>query len=192
MKKAWTEAALLVALPLGAAWGFSHGYRLAALVLMATAFALIIGNYISAGHEIRRKHQKLQAAAMSDGRYLAENINHLGQLQAGPRGELPAEFLPHLEALLSEVGGRRKPFEASPPTPISSLSPQPSSPANRHSSTSKQERKEMSLNDIAHCGEPMKLVRLIPKTGMLAELKMFQCARCGHVKIQEEGVRERN
>jgi len=43
---------------------------------MATAFALIILNYISAGNEIRRKHQKLQAVAMIDGRYLAENINH--------------------------------------------------------------------------------------------------------------------
>ena len=50
----------------------------------------------------------------------------------------------------------------------------------------------MPLDDIAHCGEAMKLVRLIPKTGMLAALKMFQCARCGHVKIQEERVRERN
>ena len=60
-----------------------------------------------------------------------------------------------------------------------------SSPANRHSSTSKQERKEMSLNDIAHCGEPMKLVRVIPKTEILAELKVFQCARCGHVKTHQ-------
>jgi hypothetical protein len=191
MKKAWTEAALLVALPLGAAWGFSHGYRLAALVLMATAFALIIGNYISAGHEIRRKHQKLQAAAMSDGRYLAENINHLGQLQAGPRGELPAEFLPQLEAVLREACEQNRSKSRSA-APSLSLSPWPSSQTHNHSSTAEQERKEMPLDDIAHCGEAMKLVRLIPKTGMLAELKMFQCARCGHVKIQEERVRERN
>ena len=191
MKKAWTEAALLVALPLGAAWGFSHGYRLAALVLMATAFALIIGNYISAGHEIRRKHQKLQAAAMSDGRYLAENINHLGQLQAGPRGELPAEFLPQLEAVVREAYEQNRSKSRSA-APSLSLSPWPSSQTHNHSSTAEQERKEMPSDDIAHCGEAMKLVRLIPKTGMLAELKMFQCARCGHVKIQEEGVRERN
>jgi hypothetical protein len=38
----------------------------------------------------------------------------------------------------------------------------------------------------AHCGEPMKLVRIVPKTGMLAELHMFKCVRCGHVKAQEE------
>ena len=43
----------------------------------------------------------------------------------------------------------------------------------------------MSLNDIAHCGEPMKLVRVIPKTEILAELKVFQCARCGHVKTHQ-------
>jgi hypothetical protein len=39
--------------------------------------------------------------------------------------------------------------------------------------------KKMPLDDIAHCGEPMKLVRLIPKTEILAEVKVFQCAaRC--------------
>ena len=186
MKKyVWTQAALLLTLPLCGAWYFWHGYALIAVALVAAAFAVIVGSQIGARREIRRKQQQLEGTAKKDGRYLAEHINNFGQLQPSPRGELPAEFLPHLEALLSEVGGRRKPFEASPPTPISSLSPQPSSPANRHSSTSKQERKEMSLNDIAHCGEPMKLVRVIPKTEILAELKVFQCARCGHVKTHQ-------
>ena len=44
----------------------------------------------------------------------------------------------------------------------------------------------MPLDDIAHCGEPMELVRVIPKTEILAELKVFKCARCGHVKTQQE------
>jgi hypothetical protein len=89
-------------------------------------------------------------------------------LQPSPRGELPAEFLPHLEALLSEAGNENR-SRSSSPAPISSLSPRPSSQANTHSSTAKQERKEMPLDDIAHCGEPE----------ILAEVKVFQCAaRC--------------
>ena len=132
-----------------------------------------------------RKQQQLQATAKRDGRYLAEHINHFGQLQPSPGGELPAEFLPHLEALLSEAGDESS-SRSSSPAPISGLSPRPSSQANRHSSTAKQERKEKPLDEIAHCGEPMKLVRVIPKTEILAELKVFQCARCGLVKTQEE------
>jgi hypothetical protein len=179
MKKyVWTQAALLLTLPLCGAWYFWHGYVLIAVALLAAAFAIIVGSQIGARREIRRKQQQLERTAKRDGRYLAEHINHFGQLQPSPRGKLPAEFLPHLEALLSEAGDENH-SRPSPPTPISSLSP------NRHSSTSKQERKEMSLNDIAHCGEPMKLVRVIPKTEILAELKVFQCARCGHVKTHQ-------
>jgi hypothetical protein len=185
MKKyVWTQAALLLTLPLCGAWYFWHGYVLIAAALMAAAFSFIVGSQICARREIRRKQQQLKGSAKRDGRYLAEHINHFGQLLPSPRGELPAEFLPHLEALL--VGGeRRKPFEVIP-APISSLIPRPSSQANRHSSTAKQGRKEMPLDDIAHCGEPMALVRVIPKTEILAELKVFKCARCGHVKTQQE------
>jgi hypothetical protein len=176
MKKyVWTQAALLLTLPLCGAWYFWHGYVLIAVALVAAAFAIIVGSQIGARREIRRKQQQMEGTAKRDGRYLAEHINHFGQLQPSPRGELPAEFLPYLEALLSEAGDENR-SRPSPPTPISSLSPQPSS---------KQERKEMSLNDIAHCGEPMKLVRVIPKTEILAELKVFQCARCGHVKTHQ-------
>jgi hypothetical protein len=53
-------------------------------------------------------------------------------------------------------------------------------------STAKQEQKEKPLDEIAHCDEPMKLVRVIPKTEILPELKVFKCSRCGHVKTQEE------
>jgi hypothetical protein len=181
----WTAAALLVALPLGGAWYFWHGYVLIAVALTAAAFAFIVGSQICARREIRQKQQQLKGSAKKDGRYLAQHINHFGQLQPSPRGELPAEFLPHLEALLSEAGDENR-SRSSSPTPISSLIPRPSSQANRHSSTAKQERKEMPLDDIAHCGEPMELVRVIPKTEILAELKVFKCARCGHVKTQEE------
>jgi hypothetical protein len=185
MKKyVWTQAALLLTLPLCGAWYLWHGYVLIAVALVAAAFAIIVGSQIGGRREIRRKQQQLEGTAKRDGRYLAEHINHFGQLQPSPRGELPAEFLPHLEALLLEAGDENR-SRPSPLTPISSRSPQPSSRANRHSSTSKQEPKEVSLNDIAHCGEPMKLVRVIPKTEILAELKVFQCARCGHVKTHQ-------
>jgi hypothetical protein len=190
MKKyVWTEAALLVALPLGAAWYLWHGYVLIAVALMAAAFAFIAGSQICARREIRQKLQQLKGSAKRDGRYLAEHINHFGQLQPSPRVELPAEFLPHLEALLSEAGDESL-SKASPPAPISSLSSRQSQQANGNSSTAKQERKEIPLDDIAHCGEPMKLVRTIPKTELLAELKVFQCVRCGHVKTQEERATE--
>jgi hypothetical protein len=131
------------------------------------------------------KQQQLKGSAKRDGKYLAEHINHFGQLLPSPRGELPAEFLLHLEELLSEAGDENR-SRSSSPAPISSLISQPSSQANRHSSTAKQGRKEMPLDDIAHCGEPMELVRVIPKTEILAELKVFKCARCGHVKTQQE------
>jgi hypothetical protein len=186
MKKyVWTQAALLLTLPLCGAWYFWHGYVLIAAALMAAAFSFIVGSQICARREIRRKQQQLKGSAKRDGKYLAEHINHFGQLLPSPRGELPAEFLLHLEELLSEAGDENR-SRSSSPAPISSLISQPSSQANRHSSTAKQGRKEMPLDDIAHCGEPMGLVRVIPKTEILAELKVFKCARCGHVKTQQE------
>jgi hypothetical protein len=184
-KHVWTEAALLVALPLGGAWYFWHGYVLIAVALMAAAFAFIVGSQIYARREIRQKQQQLKGSAERDGRYLAEHINHFGQLQPSPRGELPAEFLRHLEALLSEASDESR-SRSSSPAPISSLILRPSSQAIRHSSTAEQEQKEKPLDEIAHCDEPMKLVRVIPKTEILPELKVFKCSRCGHVKTQEE------
>ena len=184
-KHVWTEAALLVALPLGGAWYFWHGYVLIAVALMAPAFAFIVGSQICARREIRQKQQQLKGSAERDGRYLAEHINHFGQLQPSPRGELPAEILRHLEALLSEASDESR-SRSSSPAPISSLILRPSSQAIRHSSTAKQEQKEKPLDEIAHCDEPMKLVRVIPKTEILPELKVFKCSRCGHVKTQEE------
>jgi hypothetical protein len=62
---AWTEAALLVALPLGAVWCFWHGYGLTALILMAAAFGFIVGGHIWARREVRRKQEKLHEAAKS-------------------------------------------------------------------------------------------------------------------------------
>jgi hypothetical protein len=184
-KHVWAEAALLVALPLGGAWYFWHGYVLIAVALMAAAFAFIVGSQICARREIRQKQQQLKGSAERDGRYLAEHINHFGQLQPSPRGELPAEFLRHLEALLSEARDQSR-SRSSSPAPISSLILRPSSQAIRHSSIAKQEQKEKPLDEIAHCDEPMKLVRVIPKTEILPELKVFKCSRCGHVKTQEE------
>jgi hypothetical protein len=184
-KHVWTEAALLVALPLGGAWYFWHGYVLIAVALMAAAFAFIVGSQICTRREIRQKQQQLKGSAERDGRYLAEHINHFGQLQPSPRGELPAEFLRHLEALLSEASDESR-SRSSSPAPISSLILRPSSQAIRHSSTAKQEQKEKPLDEIAHCDEPMKLVRVIPKTEILPGLKVFKCSRCGHVKTQEE------
>ena len=97
MKKyVWTQAALLLTLPLCGAWYFWHGYVLIAVALGAAAFAIIVGSQIGARREIRRKQQQLEGSAKRDGRYLAKHINHFGQLQPSPRGELPAEFLPHL------------------------------------------------------------------------------------------------
>jgi hypothetical protein len=185
MKKyVWTAAAPLVGLPLGAAWYFWHGYVLIAAALMAAAFAFIAASQIFARREIGQKQRQLKRSAERDGRYLAEHINHFRQLQPGTRGALPADFLPQFEALLAEADDENR-SRSSSPVPISNLRPRPSSQANRDSSTAKEDRKEMPLDDIAHCGEPMQLGRVIPKTEILAELKVFKCARCGHVKIQE-------
>jgi hypothetical protein len=38
------------------------------------------------------------------------------------------------------------------------------------------------MPDPAHCDEPMKLARLIPKFEALPELLVFKCERCGHVE----------
>ena len=74
-KHVWTEAALLVALPLGGAWYFWHVYVLIAVALMAAAFAFIVGSQICTRREIRQKQQQLKGSAERDGRYLAEHIN---------------------------------------------------------------------------------------------------------------------
>ena len=64
MKKyVWTQAALLLTLPLCGAWYFWHGYVLIAVALVAAAFAVIVGSQIGARREIRRKQQQLEGTA---------------------------------------------------------------------------------------------------------------------------------
>jgi hypothetical protein len=36
------------------------------------------------------------------------------------------------------------------------------------------------------CGEPLRLVRTIPKLGGLRALTIFLCERCGHVETIEQ------
>ena len=72
MKKA--ETALLVMLPLGAAWYFQHGYALISASLMAAAFAVILGAHMRGRREVRLKQEKLRHAAKSDGKYIAERL----------------------------------------------------------------------------------------------------------------------
>jgi hypothetical protein len=43
----------------------------------------------------------------------------------------------------------------------------------------------MPLDDPDHCGEPMKLAHLIPRSGMLPELLVFVCTGCGQTAIRE-------
>jgi hypothetical protein len=43
-----------------------------------------------------------------------------------------------------------------------------------------------TITRMQRLGSSVSGVRAIPKTGMLAELYMFKCMRCGHVKAQEE------
>jgi hypothetical protein len=78
---------------------------------------------------------------MRDGRYLAEHINHLGEPQAGPRGEVPAEFLPRLEAVPTEAGEQNRSRSRSA-APSLRLSPWLRSQKYSHSSTAEQERKK--------------------------------------------------
>jgi hypothetical protein len=44
----------------------------------------------------------------------------------------------------------------------------------------------MPLEDPPHCGEPMNLVRLIPRLGVLPELHVFYCERCGKIQTMEQ------
>ena len=44
----------------------------------------------------------------------------------------------------------------------------------------------MPDDDPDHCGEPMKLARLIPRSGILPELLVFVCARCGQTVVREQ------
>ena len=44
----------------------------------------------------------------------------------------------------------------------------------------------MPVDAPDHCGEPMKLARLIPRSGVLPELLVFVCARCGQTVIREQ------
>jgi hypothetical protein len=98
---AWTEAALLVALPLGAVWCFWHGDRLVAFILIGTAFAFIGLTHQWARREVKRNEERLHQAAKIDGRYIAEHIRDLCQLQSSPPGELPPNPLAQSESLAS-------------------------------------------------------------------------------------------
>jgi hypothetical protein len=99
MKNAWTEAALLVALPLGAVWCFWHGDRLVALILIGTAFAFIGLSHQRARREVKQNKKSLHQAAKIDGRYIAEHIRDLCQLQSSLPGELPRNPLAQSESL---------------------------------------------------------------------------------------------
>jgi Fe2+ or Zn2+ uptake regulation protein len=44
----------------------------------------------------------------------------------------------------------------------------------------------MPFGDPPHCGEPMNLVRLIPRLGVLPELHVFYCERCGKIQTIEQ------
>jgi hypothetical protein len=122
---------------------------------------------------------------LTDGRYLAEHINDFDDLQSDSAVALSANLLPRCES---------EPAKASEPNPASSrseassstLTPWLSSQTQSHSSDAELQSEEFPLDGDAHCGDPMKLVRVIPKTRMLSELYVFKCARCGHVKTQEE------
>jgi hypothetical protein len=46
----------------------------------------------------------------------------------------------------------------------------------------------MSFEDPPHCGEPMNLVRLIPRLGVLPELHVFYCERCGKIQTIEQSA----
>jgi hypothetical protein len=185
MKKyAWTEAALLFVLPLCAAVEFSRDHPLSGFVLIAAAFSIIIRSYLSARRETKRKHETLQVAARNDGKYLSEHVNDFGDLQRPPRA-LPADFLPRFEAELAEASDKN-PAQSGSEDPSGRLDPWPRSQTHSNSPNVEQQSKEIRVDGAAHCGEPMKLVRIIPKTGMLAELYMCKCVRCGHLKAQEE------
>jgi hypothetical protein len=186
MKKyGWTEAALLLAPPLWAALEFSRGHPLSGIVLIAAAFAIIFIHYFSARRETRRKHEKLQEAGRTDGRYLAEHLNDFGDLQSDSAVVLPANFLPRFEAELAKAS-ETNPASSRSEARSSILRPWLSSQTHSHSSGAELQSEEFPVDGDAHCGEPMKLVRVIPKTRMLAELYMFKCLRCGHVKTREE------
>ena len=49
----------------------------------------------------------------------------------------------------------------------------------------------MPPDDPDHCGEPMMLALLIPRSGVLPELLVFVCMRCGQTVIREQpGLRD--
>jgi hypothetical protein len=184
MKKyAWTEAALLFGLPLCAAVEISHDHPLSGVVLIAAAFSIIIRSCLGARRESKRKHENLQVAARNDGKYIAEYVNNFGDLQTPPPG-LPADFLPRFEAELAEASDKN-PLQSGSEDP-GRLGPWQRPQTHTHFSKVEQQSKEIRVDGVAHCGEQMKLVRTIPKTGMLPELYMFKCVRCGHVKTQEQ------
>ena len=100
---AWTKAAFLVALPLGAAWYLWHGHRIVAAALMAAAFAFIIGTSIRSDVRRKQEEEDLQEQAQSDGRYVAAHIEGLGQPQTPTAAELPAESVAHLEEMWAQI-----------------------------------------------------------------------------------------
>jgi len=122
--------------------------------------------------------------ARNDGKYLAENVNDFGDLQTPPRA-LPADFLPRFEAELVEASDKN-PAQSASEDPSARFDPWSRSQTHSHPSNVQQQSKEIRVDGVAHCGERMKLVRTIPKIGMLPELYMFKCMRCGHVNAQKE------
>ena len=150
-KQVWTEAALLVALPLGGAWCFWHGYVLIAVALMAAAFAFIVGSQICARREIRQKQQQLKGSAERDGRYLAEHLNDFGDLQSDSAVVLPANFLPRFEAELAKVS-ETTPESARSEARSSTLRPWLSSQTHSHSSGAELQSEEFPVDGDLHCG----------------------------------------
>jgi hypothetical protein len=109
MKKA--EAALLVMLPLGAAWYFQHGHVITSASLMTAAFAVVLGASVRGRRDAQLKQEALREAAKSDGRYVAEHINEFIQPQVVSPGVVPADIQEVLAGLLSEITqeiGKRK------------------------------------------------------------------------------------
>jgi hypothetical protein len=100
---AWLEGTLLIALAIGGAWYFWHGYVLMGVALVAAAFAVIVGAHLRARREVWLKKETLREAAENDGRYVAALIDDLEQTQIISSEEVPEDPREILGALLSEI-----------------------------------------------------------------------------------------
>ena len=103
MMTALTKATFLVALPLGAAWYFRHGYVLIAVALVVAAFAFIIGTNFRRDVPRKQADENLHEQAKSDSRNAAELMKVRRQPQAPTAAELPEKSVAHLEETWAQI-----------------------------------------------------------------------------------------